>query len=154
MENAKSKLFKEFKLQEAARILDESAAPANRPVLFVAETSFSPATDVWETATDLIVVVEVANLHPDNLRVQYLGGHLMIEGERPEPKLMQESEITKIHKKEIDLGTFRLRIKINSRVNQKKIKASYAKGLLAIVLPKYSREEQGQVFEIPVVSGD
>ena len=150
MGDLKNKLFKELKKIEPDRARPESLLSAKRPVLFLSDTAFSPPTDVWETDEEICIVVEIANLGMRYFNVQYSGGSIFIEGHRDDPSLESDSPIIKYHKKEIDSGAFKMKIKMNTRIFQQGIKAEYKKGMLFIRLPKNVQEISGEDVEIPV----
>ncbi len=150
MDNIKLKIFKEFREAEEKESQPLASPGQKRAILFISDLAFAPPTDVWETEKEVVVMMEIANVSPDEIRLQYDDGYLIVEGQRPEPTLLSRARIIKFHKKEIDYGEFRVRIKMNSRINQDKIKATYQDGMLTIILPKDSHNKIAVRVEIPV----
>jgi HSP20 family molecular chaperone IbpA len=153
MEDIKRKLFKEFEKNDFGGMnpeYDLGGQPAQRPILFVADTSFSPPTDVWETEEHICVLMEIASMQLKDFRIEYAEGYLVIEGMRHEPAVLSDSDIHKYYKKEIDFGSFRVKIKMNSRIDKDRISANYTAGLLSIRLPKIKSEHKDAGVTIPV----
>ncbi len=137
--------------REAARLPDWFH---KKPILFYAETAFSPPTDVWETPTEIRVVMELAFMAVENLQLSYEDGFLSVSGVRTPPSLYDREEMTRVYQKEIDYGEFQVKIKMNSRIQRSQIQAVYRKGMLLIRLPKISQEEAPGEVEIPVQQED
>jgi len=150
MDNIKLKIFKEFREAEEKELQQVASPAQKRAILFISDLAFAPPTDVWETEKEVVVMMEIANVSLDVIRIQYDDGYLIVEGQRPEPDLLSGAHIIKFHKKEIDYGEFRVRIKMNCRINQDKIKATYQDGMLTIVLHKDSHKKITTKVEIPV----
>ncbi len=138
MARSKVKIAEEFSRPEAARLPE---GMRKHPILFYAETNFSPPTDVWETREEIRVVMELAHVSPENLTVYYQDGFLYVNGMRPEPGVYALQEITRFYQKEIDYGEFRVKIKMNSRIDRNGIQAVYRQGMLMVQLPKITRQE-------------
>lgn len=105
------------------------------PILITSEKRWHPPTDVMETDVDYIVVMDVAQVKQDDIKLTYEGGVLTVTGLRRELSLGQKRHY---HKMEIDFGPFERRIKIPARIVDSQIKASYENGFLIIRLPKDS----------------
>lgn len=153
MSDIKQKIFKEFRLMNDGEKTGAPPAGRRRPVLFVSDTAFSPPTDVWETDSEICIMVEIADMDFSDIRVQYCDGEVEVSGCRPEPDLLKKSRIIKFYKKEIDYGDFRIRIKMNTRIDQKSSRAEYKNGILSVRLPKIRRANQSTNHEIPVQTG-
>ncbi len=149
-DNIKRKIYKELQSNESANLVDFGSEKRKNPILFVSDLAFSPPTDVWETSDKICVMMEIADLKEDNFKVSYREGFLVIEGSRDEPMLMTDAEIVKFHKKEIDYGEFRIKIKMNTRIVLEQIKAHLKNGILFISLPKNIDGIKTNQKEIPV----
>lgn len=136
MAGKKLKIARDFSAVDMANLPPVSGPLSHRPVLLFSETPFSPPTDVWETGDAVFVRMELAAVETEGLEVQYRAGMLQVSGRRPEPALLRAPDILRFHQKEIDYGTFRLKIKLHCRIDSGGIRASFAKGMLQIRLPK------------------
>jgi HSP20 family protein len=95
---------------------------------------WEPPTDVFETADHLVVVIDLAGIDTEQLNVRYEKGNLFIDGVRP-VKTPSE-EIHRYYKKEIDYGSFSIRVKLMSRIRVDAIDARYQDGMLRVELEK------------------
>ena len=128
----------------------QEVIPGRRPIYFVAETTFVPPTDVWETETCFYILLEIANLDLDNCSAKYLNGFIIIEGCRKIPQ--PEESVRKYHKKEIEKGNFCVKVKMNTRIEQTKMQATYKDGFLMLELTKNFERKSDAYIEIPLKS--
>ena len=115
---------------------EENAAslPVNATWRFTVRTSaWQPPIDVYETASDLLVRIEIAGMRDSIFNVRVDQNHLSISGTRPDN---QESKA--FHQMEIAYGEFLGEINLPVFVNIEKIRAEYDDGFLFITLPKIS----------------
>ena len=103
------------------------------PILVTAEKRWHPPTDVIETDEEYMVVMDLANVRQEDIRLTYEGGILTVAGVRREINVSQKRHY---HKMEIDFGPFERRIKINTRILDNSIKAVYENGFLIVKLRK------------------
>jgi HSP20 family protein len=103
------------------------------PILISSEKRWRPPTDVVETDEEYMVVMDVANVKQEDIRLVYEAGVLTVSGLRKELSVSQKRHY---HKMEIDFGPFERRIKISARIADNSIKASYENGFLIIRLRK------------------
>ncbi|MEJ2049642.1 MAG: Hsp20/alpha crystallin family protein [Calditrichota bacterium] len=150
MSDLKRKVFQDFQQGNAAEKDSKTVSGDERPILFSTELAFAPPTNVWESDKDMVIMMEIAHLGAGNFHICYNAGTLVIEGERKISGSSKESQVLKYHKKEIDEGKFRVKIKMNTRIVAKKISAVYENGMLTIVLPKDFREPETGEVEVPV----
>jgi len=95
-----------------------------------------PAVDVYESDTEVVIVVEIAGISDQEVEMTVEGKTLLIRGERvPGPgrpgRLYYQMEICH--------GPFQRELLLPSDVNPDAARASYQQGLLEIVLPKVER---------------
>lgn len=128
----------------------EAGTAPRRPVLFISDDAWSPPTDIVESPNAIYVVVELAGMAPSDVDIRYDQGYLILEGEREEVTGFIPEKIIRFHKKEIDAGHFRVRVKINSRIVRENIEASYHEGYLVIQLPKDERQKSSRSVKVPV----
>ncbi len=94
---------------------------------------FVPTTNLAETETEYEVTVELPGLKPEEVKVELQNGDLVISGERREEK--EEKQRT-YHRIETSFGSFMRRIPIPGEVNETKVDAAFANGVLKVTLPK------------------
>jgi HSP20 family protein len=96
--------------------------------------SFEPNADVFvdEDGQRLVAVIELAGADPESLRVGVDERYLVIKGRRQETIRLQRGSFVQ---KEIAYGEFAKRIHLPVAVEYGEVTATYAEGLLVIVLP-------------------
>jgi HSP20 family protein len=120
--------------------------------------AWQPPTDVYETAEALIVQVELAGVHEDDIDVTLFADYLSVTGTRhhqaPAPPLRSEAPDSTVadaaratsaastpvayHVAGILYGPFNLALAIPVNVQRDNVEASFENGLLTIILPKAS----------------
>ncbi len=104
----------------------------------VGQASWSPATDVWETAGEIVVVAELAGVDEKTLEVHFEGRELVIRGNRPE-RAHGDRQPIRQHQMELSYGRFERTIPIPVAVDAERIEAAQRDGLLEIRCPKLNR---------------
>jgi HSP20 family protein len=92
-----------------------------------------PPTDVYETADELIVVMELAGVSEEDMAVTLFSDLLVVEGRRKQPL---STEMNACHQLGIKYGDFRSEIHIPVPVDSEKVTAEYKNGLLKVSLRK------------------
>jgi HSP20 family protein len=90
-----------------------------------------PPTDVFETETKYVVVVEVAGMRGNEFSVTLEKGFLSIQGVRAD-----KSGLKAYHQMEIAYGEFISEVRLPTKINAEKVEAAYIDGFLRVVLPK------------------
>lgn len=94
-----------------------------------------PAADIYETESEVIVLVELAGISGAEIMLQIDGRTLLLQGERrPLPGRPQMS----YSQMEIAHGLFRRELLLPADVDAEKAAATYRDGILEVVLPKAS----------------
>jgi HSP20 family molecular chaperone IbpA len=91
----------------------------------------NPPTDVIELADRVVVLIEIAGLHRNEIHITLLNRKLTISGERTRPALNGGA----YHQAEIGYGHFRVEINTPWAVERDAVTAIYRDGLLQIELP-------------------
>jgi HSP20 family protein len=94
---------------------------------------FWPAVDSYRTENpaQLVVIVELPGIDPEQVQIVLHDRSLIIVGERIRPK----TNGRRYHQMEIDHGPFQRRIQVHEQVDAEGAGATYERGLLRIVLP-------------------
>ena len=98
-----------------------------------------PHFDLVETDEDLILRTELPGIDPDDIEIDITDNVLTISGEIRQDTV---NEGTDHHRFESRHSTFLKSIPIPKRIITSRVKATYEKGLLKIIMPKYSGEEK------------
>lgn len=104
-------------------------------------TGWSPALDLYETADDLVAVVELPGMRKEDIDISLHDGTLTISGERKRESTNGE----KAQRTERYVGTFRRSIALPTRVDASKVNASYQDGILKVTLPKAEEAKPKQI---------
>jgi HSP20 family protein len=94
---------------------------------------FCPTVDSYRTEDppQLVVIVELPGIDPEEVQIVLHDQALIIAGERPRPTRCNR----RYHQMEVEYGPFQRRIQIHEQVDAKAASATYERGLLQIVLP-------------------
>jgi len=144
---------KVHKIKSVLRSLDEEVEfyfsaffSGSYPSIYRDELYWKPPTDVYETESALVVVVELANMKSDEVSISYQDRLLTIRGIR---QAESPTEQRRYHKMEINYGPFERKIEIPFDVEIEKLTAKYEFGFLEIQLPKTVRNS-GKAIEVEV----
>jgi HSP20 family protein len=107
-----------------------------------------PSLDVLETEAAVEVIVDVAGVPPEALRVLFRAGVLLVAGEKAPPATQGEQTF---HLVEREFGRFARAVRLNGAFDIQEGRATLAGGELTIVLPKMS-DRRGMGRRIPVVA--
>ena len=110
-----------------------------RPVGFVGSPKWKPPTDVYETAEDIVVHMDVAGVQPEDFTVEYAEGVLTIAGERP-PRHEGKPHY---HAMEVQVGPFERRLRLPVSVDPTSLRATYDNGFLEVRLTKLPQRMSG-----------
>jgi HSP20 family protein len=112
---------------------------------------FRPPTDCFRTEDppQLVVVCDIAGVDPNAVQILAADGMLLIAGRRERPR---DAARRSYRQMEIDYGTFRRRIALEDGVDLAAARATYADGLLTVVLPLTERKPRKTKASIEVVT--
>jgi len=99
-------------------------------------SGFRPRVDIYVTddPSELTIVVELAGLDPDDLRLTLAGDILIVSGARDHVGADTDRQIS-WYQAEIARGPFEWRVRLPANADPDAALATYASGLLTIVLP-------------------
>ena len=103
-----------------------------QPGVRFAETFWRPPADVCESATTIVVTVDLAGIDQDDLDVVLFEDALIVEGRR---RLPADPGVV-YHLAEIRQGPFRLELALPVAIDQERVNARYDQGLLRITFQK------------------
>lgn len=130
------------------RLLDH-LANTKPPLAQFSPQMWIPSIDIYETAAEIVVVVELAGVNQDELEMSLEGNQLTIRGHRHDPR---PSELQGCHLMEIASGPFERRLLLPTNVDPEAAAASYEEGFLKVVVPKARRSLRVEVK--PGLSGE
>ena len=101
---------------------------------------FRPHVDCFRTDDALTVLVELPGVDPDKVDLFVAEGTLYLAGNRARP-----SGAGQVYQQmEIDYGPFRRQVSLGADVDLARARATYAQGVLTIVLPVAQRPRRGR----------
>ncbi len=104
------------------------------PVVVVRREIWHPPTDVYETDSEIIIRVEVAGVHEDDMEVSLDEGVLRVSGWRADCSRLEK---VAVHRLEINCGEFETHVHLPHAIRaDADIQCTYMSGILTIVLPK------------------
>lgn len=106
---------------------------------------WQPAADVYETACEYVLQVELPGFDADAVNVEVRDGEIWIYGERRFEKETGESVYQVLER---SYGPFARRFHLPDSVEPDGVKAQFRNGLLTIVVPKRTKECEGRRIEI------
>ena len=127
--------------QRMEKMLD-SIFDEKRPTVFSAEKVWKPPTDIYETAEEIIVIVEIAGMRKEDITVTIENNLLTVSGTRPD---YSPSTTKRIHQMEIDHGKFERIIDITIPLDTEHSHAHYKEGFLRIAIPKMQERQARKV---------
>jgi HSP20 family protein len=111
--------------------------PTDRMRLLV-QGFWQPDADVYETASAIEVIVDLAGVSEDDFEVQLFEDVLVVEGFR---RLPSAHEGAVYHAAAIRQGSFQVALPLPAAVDAERVQTRYERGLLHVTLPK--RREVG-----------
>jgi HSP20 family protein len=124
------------KQREAKPRRDESVFGLMQEMLDTPQSSpgmMSPAVDVSEDDQQVRVKAEIPGIDPEEIGLTIEGNTLIIQGER---RREEEKKGENSIRREVFYGSFRRAILLPADVDRDRVKATYSKGILEVVLPK------------------
>ena len=92
-----------------------------------------PPVDVFENDREYVVIMDIAGIRQEDVRLSYESGLLTIRGIRHE---IDYGTKRHFHIMEIDFGPFERRVQLPKIVDREKIEATYKDGILEVRLEK------------------
>ncbi|MGB2959033.1 MAG: Hsp20/alpha crystallin family protein [Bacteroidota bacterium] len=108
----------------------------------LAQSVWSPATDIVEHDNEFVVKVELPGLSKEDVRVAIQDNMLTVSGEKKEETVEEKSNY---HRVERSYGTFQRCFTLGEAVRGDKIDASFKDGILTITLLKAEEAKKKQI---------
>ena len=105
-----------------------------------------PSLDVLETDHSVEIVVDVAGVPADALRVLFRAGVLIVAGEKAQAPAGEQQQF---HLVEREFGRFARAVRLNGAFDVQAAQASLRNGELTVVLPKLG-DRRGRPHRIPI----
>jgi HSP20 family protein len=101
------------------------------------QRAWAPRLDVFETANEFVIVVELAGVESNAVTIEIEREHVSITGRRDPAMCPKGADILQL---EIPNGEFERRLVLPSAVDAKGSTAGFNDGMLTVRLPKASHE--------------
>jgi HSP20 family protein len=98
--------------------------------------TWRPSIDIFETEDRIIVIVDLAGVSREEMKIEHEGDLLRIAGRRRDPQDLHQHDLKKCHQMEIDYGPFERLVRISIPIDRDAIEAKYEGGFLKVLLPK------------------
>jgi HSP20 family protein len=105
-----------------------------------------PALDVFETDAAVEIVMDIAGIAPEAVRVVFRGGVVLIAGEKAPPVARAPQTF---HLVEREFGRFARGVRVNGAFDVQGSLATVRDGELTIVLPKRA-DRRGRPHRVPI----
>lgn len=109
------------------------------------ELKWEPPTDVVETESEIIVVVEIAGMKGGDFDVMTDGRLLRISGIR---RSVSPAGKKQFHTLEIQVGPFEKKVTLPVPVDHSKVSATYRNGILEVTIAKI--QPQRRLRRVPI----
>jgi HSP20 family protein len=103
-----------------------------------ADFGWRPSLDVYETDNHLVIVIELAGMHEEEIQITVTSEQVRLRGNRYRPS---EHTVTRLHYMEISFGPFEQALSLPIRVDPDGASSIYRDGFLIIGLPKERTKE-------------
>ncbi|MBS1809252.1 MAG: Hsp20/alpha crystallin family protein [Acidobacteria bacterium] len=126
-------------LEQQINQLFESTRHSNQP----SRNSWSPAVDIYETASSFVLTAEVPGISSDEIDVKVVDNQLTLRGERRwDREGASETGSEQFHRLESAYGKFERGFNLSERIDVENISAALEKGVLTVKLPKRTPKVQ------------
>lgn len=111
-----------------------------RPGYALVGHGWRPNTDVFESTDQMIILVELAGVHKEEVQLTLKGNILRLTGER---RLFADKADMAYRNMEVNFGPFERNLYLHESVDADSIQAHYRDGFLEIKIQKRSKEGGG-----------
>jgi len=147
MDDFKKDILKDVRrIQEEMDLLFDHFYKLRHSPVLTARRIWRPPADVFETETEIVILMEIAGMKHRDLNVTLSHDVLIIRGER---KGKSSTGRTVYQNMEINYGPFERNIRLHEPIDQDNIRAVYRDGFLEIRIPK-KRGKTSEAREIQI----
>ncbi|MBI4720703.1 MAG: Hsp20/alpha crystallin family protein [Chitinivibrionia bacterium] len=132
-------------IRELLEILMSEHTPSKHKIKVEAGFGWTPPTDVFETETELVIIMDIAGMNRRDISVMTDGKVLTIQGVRGEVAPPGKKQF---HKMEIQVGPFQRLIQVPVPIDSGSIFTNYSNGLLEIRLKRRFDEGDRRTIEV------
>jgi HSP20 family protein len=147
-------LIKEFNSlrQQIDRLFDDMVHEQPQLGIFAKnpESFWSPAIELQETETELLLKVQLPGIKPEELDIQVSENAVFLSGEHHEEKKSDEKGI---FKSEFQYGQFKRVIPVHTAIQRECVKAEMVSGLLTLTMLK-ANPALPNLVRVPVIISD
>lgn len=111
-----------------------------------ADTVWAPPADAFETELEILLLVEIAGVSREDVRLDVDGNRLILSGERRIPDGLDRGDARRVER---NYGAFSRVFELPAPVDEVRISAEHKDGVLVVRLPKRESPRDRQ-FQIPV----
>jgi HSP20 family protein len=104
---------------------------------------WNPNTDIYETASEVVLKLEVAGVKREEIEITAHENRLIIRGNR---KDCSPANKERYHQMQIDYGEFEKAFIFPFAVHSEKIKAVFSDGFLEVCIPKAKRRSKEEII--------
>jgi len=101
-----------------------------------------PPVNFYELPEEYLLVAELPGINPDELQLTIANGILTLQGERKAPEGIAED---RFRRHERLLGRWKRELTLPERVNEERLAAEFANGVLRIHLPRLAAVKPRQI---------
>lgn len=102
---------------------------------------YTPATDIFENDNSITILADMPGVKAPDLKIDLRESVLTLAGRVTAPESAKESDVLR----EYDTGTFFRQFTLSETIDQGKIDAKLADGVLRLELPKVERARPRQI---------
>ena len=147
MDDFKKDFLKDVRhIQEEMDLLFDHFYKMRHSPVLTSKRLWRPPTDVFETESEVIVLLEIAGMKQKDFSITLSDDILTVKGERKEKT---EPSITSFKNKEINFGMFERNIYLPENIDPEEIAAAYKEGFLEITIKK-RKGKKAKVKEIEI----
>jgi len=126
---------------EMSRLMRQFGFHESRPA-FLHPAVWRPATDIFETRSDIVIRMEIAGTRKEDISVLFADDVLTVRGIRREEPQFEKIGVSRM---EIDYGPFEQRVSLPQTIDAAAIEALYDNGFLTVRVPKSARARTQRV---------
>jgi len=124
------------------RMFDDSFGPSRDRDDEMNMCAWTPAVDIYETETGVILAVELPGVGKENVAVEVKDNILTLKGQRlSKPEIKEEN----YYRQERCYGTFQRSFTLHHNIQPNLIKAKFKDGMLEIEIPRPEEEQPKQI---------